>query len=153
MNLRKTNGVTLVALIITVILLLIISGISITGTLRGHKETKEASQISELNMIQHAILERYTKAQLTKEELPGTTIKENDVRTIIDEINGITGEDITLKGTEYKELSISDLEKLGVTNEEDTFIVNYKTGEVINATKKVTESGKALYVYSRELKN
>lgn len=153
MNLRKTNGVTLVALIITVILLLIISGISITGTLRGHKETKEASQISELNMIQHAILERYTKAQLTKEELPGTTITEDDVKTIIGEINGITGENITLKGTEYKELSISDLEKLGVTNEEDTFIVNYKTGEVINATKKVTESGKALYVYSRELKN
>ncbi len=153
MNLRKTNGVTLVALIITVILLLIISGISITGTLRGHKETKEASQISELNMIQHAILERYTKAQLTKEELPGTTITENDVKTIIGEINDITGEDITLKGKEYKELSISDLEKLGVTNEEDTFIVNYKTGEVINATKKVTESGKALYVYSRELKN
>lgn len=154
MNLRKTNGVTLVALIITVILLLIISGISITGTLRGHKETKEASQISELNMIQHAILERYTKAQLTKEELPGTTIKQNDVQTIIDEIKDITGEEnITLKGTEYKELSISDLEKLGVTNEEDTFIVNYKTGEVINATKKVTESGKALYVYSRELKN
>lgn len=153
MNLRKTNGVTLVALIITVILLLIISGISITGTLRGHKETKEASQISELNMIQHAILERYTKAQLTKEELPGTTITENDVKTIIDEINNITRENITLKGTEYKELSISDLEKLGVTNEEDTFIVNYKTGEVINATKKVTESGKALYVYSRELKN
>lgn len=153
MNLRKTNGVTLVALIITVILLLIISGISITGTLRGHKETKEASQISELNMIQHAILERYTKAQLTKEELPGTTITEDDVKTIIGEINDITGEDITLKGKEYKELSISDLEKLGVTNEEDTFIVNYKTGEVINATKKVTESGKALYVYSRELKN
>lgn len=153
MNLRKTNGVTLVALIITVILLLIISGISITGTLRGHKETKEASQISELNMIQHAILERYTKAQLTKEELPGTTITQNDVQTIIDEIKDITGEDITLKGKEYKELSISDLEKLGVTNEEDTFIVNYKTGEVINATKKVTESGKALYVYSRELKN
>lgn len=154
MNLRKTNGVTLVALIITVILLLIISGISITGTLRGHKETKEASQISELNMIQHAILERYTKAQLTKEELPGTTIKKNDVQTIIDEIKDITGEkNITLKGTEYKELSISDLEKLGVTNVEDTFIVNYKTGEVINATKKVTESGKALYVYSRELKN
>ena len=153
MNVRKNEGITLVALVIAIILLLIISGISITGTLRGHKETKEASQISELNMIQHAILERYTKAQLTKEELPGTTITENDVKTIIDEINNITRENITLKGTEYKELSISDLEKLGVTNEEDTFIVNYKTGEVINATKKVTESGKALYVYSRELKN
>ena len=105
MNLRKTNGVTLVALIITVILLLIISGISITGTLRGHEETEEASEISELNMIQHAILERYTKAQLTKETLPGTDIKKEQVQNIIDEIKSKSNEQIFLKGKEgYKRL-------------------------------------------------
>lgn len=149
MNLRKTNGVTLVALIITVILLLIISGISITGTLRGHKETKEASQISELNMIQHAILERYTKAQLTKEELPGTLIAKTEVEEIINDINAKSGKNITLKGTEYKRLDVSDLKNLGIKKEEDSFIVNYKTGEVINETIKVTKSGSALYVYSK----
>lgn len=149
MNIRKNKGITLITLIITIVLLLIISGISITGTLRGHEETEEASQISELNIIQHAILERYTKAQLTKETLPGTNIEKAQVQTIIDEINSISGESITLKGTEYMQLNVEDLENLGITKEEDTFIVNYKTGEVINSSKKVTKSGKALYIYSK----
>ena len=38
---------------------------------------------------------------------------------------------------------------LGIKKEEDTFIVNYKTGEVINETKKTTKSGKALYIYAK----
>lgn len=150
MNIRKSKGITLITLIITVVLLLIISGISITGTLRGHEETEEVSQISELNMIQHAILERYTKEQLTKEALPGTEISRAEVEEIIKNINDKSGENIVLKGTEYKKLDRSDLKNLGITDEEDTFIVNYKTGEVINVSKRVTKSGKALYVYSKE---
>ena len=151
MNIEKNKGITLVVLVITIVLLLIIAGISVTGTLRGHEETEEASQISELNMIQHAILERYTKAQLTKETLPGTPISKDKVEEIIEYINDNTDPkgSIVLKGTEYKELSTADLESLGVTEEEDTFIVNYKTGEVINASKRVTKSGRALYVYSK----
>ena len=159
MNIRKNQGITLIVLVITIIVLLIIVGVSITGTLRGHKETEEASDISELNMIQHAILQRYTKAQLTKETLPGTTetlpgttIEQSQVEEIIKYINENTNPkvSIVLKGTEYKQLSTADLEILGVTKEDDTFIVNYKTGEVINASKKVTKSGKALYTYSKE---
>lgn len=149
MNIRKEQGITLMVLVITIILLLIISGISITGTLRGHEETEEASEISELNMIQHAILERYTKAQLTKETLPGTDIEKNQVQKIIDEINNESNEQISLKGTEYKRLDTTDLSNLGIKKEEDTFIVNYKTGEVINETKKTTKSGKALYIYAK----
>lgn len=149
MNIRENRGITLIAVVITIILLLIISGISITGTIQEHKEVEESSQISELNMIQHAILERYTKAQLTKEVLPGTEVKKEDVQILIDEINAISGESINLKGKEYKQLDKSDLEKLGVIGENDTFIVNYKTGEVINKTLKATQSGKALYIYSK----
>lgn len=156
MNIRKEQGITLMVLVITIILLLIISGISITGTLRGHEETEEASEISELNMIQHAILERYTKAQLTKETLetlPGTDIEKNQVQKIIDEINNESNnesnEQISLKGKEYKRLDTTDLSNLGIKKEEDTFIVNYKTGEVINETKKTTKSGKALYIYAK----
>ena len=148
-NKNSTAGITLIALVITIIVLLIISGISITGTIRGKDEAEASAQLSELNMIQHAILERYTKAQLTKENLPGTTIEKSEVQLIIDEINSISGENITLKGTEYKKLSKDDLEKLGITGEEDTFIVNYNTGEVINETLKVTKSEKALYIYSK----
>lgn len=149
MNIRKNQGITITTLAITVVVLLIISGISITGSIRGKEETEEIAQISELSMIQHAILERYTKAQLTKETLPGTDIEKKQVQTIIDEINSISGESITLKGTEYKELNIADLEELGIVQEDNIFIVNYKTGEVINKTLKVTEAGRALYIYSK----
>ena len=156
MNIRENKGITLIAVTITVVLLLIILGISITGALRGIDETEEATQISELNMVQHAILERYTKAQLTKETLetlPGTKIEIDEVQSIIDEIYSMTGQNIELKGKEYIILDKTDLENLGITDEEDTFIVNYKTGEVINMSIKATKSGNALYIYSKEMKD
>lgn len=149
MNIRKNKGITLVALVITIILLIIISGISITGTIGNQKEAEAATQIEELNMIQQAILQRYTKSQLTKEELPGTKIDKQQVETIINEINTKAGTSINLKGTEYFQLNNEDLEKIGITGKEDIYIVNYKTGEVINDTIKVTNSGEALYIYSK----
>lgn len=149
MDKRRNNGITLIALVITIILLLIISGISITGTITDQKQAEANTQITELNIIQHAILERYTKSQLTKEKLPGTMIEKAEVQSVIDEIKSKTGEDITLKGTEYNQLNKSDLENLGITGEEDTYIVNYKTGEVINKTQKVTKTGVGLYTYSK----
>lgn len=149
MDKRRNNGITLIALVITIILLLIISGISITGTITDQKQAEANTQITELNIIQHAILERYTKSQLTKEKLPGTMIEKAEAQSVIDEIKSKTGEDITLKGTEYNQLNKSDLENLGITGEEDTYIVNYKTGEVINKTQKVTKTGVGLYTYSK----
>ena len=38
---------------------------------------------------------------------------------------------------------------VGVEKETNTFIVNYKTGEVINKTQKVTKAGRALYTYAK----
>ena len=144
------NGITLVVLVVSIVVLLIIAGVSITGTIRGKDETEEAKLFSELNMVQHAILERYTKAQITNGALPGTTMVMSEVQLIIDDMNSSTGENIQLKGkeAEYKKLQQADLEKLGITGK-DTYIVNYNTGEVINETIKVTKAGKALYIYSR----
>lgn len=150
MNIRKNKGITLVALVITIILLLIISGISITGTIIGVHETEENTQFSELSMVQHAILERYTKAQLTHEELPGQSISKSEVQTIIDKTNEISGESITLKGEEYKILEDEDLQNLGIMEGKYTYIVNYSTGEVINETVKTTNSKKALYIYAKK---
>jgi len=150
MNIRKEKGITIVSLVVTIIVLLIIAGISIGGSIIGVKETEERTLISELTIIQHAILERYTSSIYTKQALPGTTVEKSEVEAIIYEINETCGTDITLKGTEYKRLSEQDLEKLGIEKEEYTYIVNYKTGEVINETVKATEEKQALYIYSKE---
>ena len=152
MNIRKNDGITLIALVITVIMLLIISGISITGTVTDQKQAEANVQIAELDIIQHAILERYVKSQLTKEELPGTIMEITEVTEIVKEINKTTGQNIDLKGTEYRKLQKSDLAELGITGEKDIYIVNYKTGEVINQTQKVTKTGVALYIYSKSEK-
>lgn len=148
MNLRKNNGVTMIALVVTIIIILIIASISITGTIRGKDETVESKQFSELGMIQHAVLERYTKAQLTKEDLPGTQANKSEVLEILNKMKELTGKEITLQGKDedYKSLSKEDLSNLGISNTENEYIVNYKTGEVIDKTSIATKSGKALYL-------
>ncbi len=151
MNLRKNKGITMVALVITIIILLILAGISVTGVIRGIDETNESTQISQLEMVQHALLERKTKAQFTKEEeLPGTEISKENLKKVLNEIKEKTNQEIILKGKiqDYKELNTTDLENLGISKDNDTYIVNYKTGEVINKTKLTTKSGKILYTYS-----
>ena len=153
MNLRKNKGITMVALVITIIILLILAGISVTGVIRGIDETNESTQISQLEMVQHALLERKTKADLTKEKetLPGTTADYTELQNLINEINTMSSANITLRGDkeDYKELSTADLKELGIEKETNTFIVNYKTGEVINKTQKVTKAGRALYTYAK----
>jgi hypothetical protein len=154
MNLRKNKGITMVALVITIIILLILAGISVTGVIRGIDETNESTQISQLEMVQHALLERKTKADLTKEKLetlPGTTADYTELQNLINEINTMSSANITLRGNkeDYKELSTADLKELGIEKETNTFIVNYKTGEVINKTQKVTKAGRALYTYAK----
>ena len=148
MNIRKKNGITLVALVITIVLLLIIAGISITGTIRGEKQTKESVAVSELNMVQHAILERKTKAQLTKEELPGQSVTSTQIQQVIDEIEKKSGTTISLKGNteDYKLLNAEALQDLGMENYKSEYIVNYSTGEVIDITIQVTEDGEVLYI-------
>lgn len=149
MNTRENKGITIVSLTITVIILLIIAGISITGSIIGARETEETKLISEITIIQHSILERYTSSILTKEPLPGEVVEKSEVQTIIDEINETCDENIELKGTEYKRLTKEELKNMGITNQEYTYIVNYKTGEAINETLKITETKKPLYVYSK----
>ena len=148
MNIRKKKGITLVALVITIVLLLIIAGISITGTIRGEKQTKESVAVSELNMVQHAILERKTKAQLTKEELPGQSVTSTQIQQVIDEIEKKSGTTISLKGNteDYKLLNAEALQDLGMENYKSEYIVNYSTGEVIDITIQVTEDGEVLYI-------
>lgn len=156
MNRRKNinynnKGITLIALTIMIIILIILAGISITGAVRGNEATQENKQFSELNIVQHAILERYTKSKITEETLPGTNIEVSTVQSIIDEINSTTGSNIKLKGTNYVELKEDDIAQLGIDKTKDTYIVNYETGEVINKTKKISKEGKALYIYSKKV--
>ena len=149
MNIRKNEGITMIALVVTVVILLILSTISINEGLKSHEETQEETMEVELTIVQHAIMERYTKSQLTKETLPGTALTQQEVEDLQETLDDISDNTIQLKGTEYKKLETEDLRKLGIKKSKDTYIVNYKTGEVLNNTTKTTRSGNVLYTYSK----
>lgn len=159
-NLKNQKGITLIALVVTIVVLLILAGITINMGTQSIKDSREDTLLSELGMVQNAILQRKTKADLTDEAYPGDKIDIATVNSVIAEINSQqTGEDIELKdNSEGKEnnyylltTSNNGLNNLGITKSENEYIVNYETGEVINFTTKVTESGKPLYIYAKEV--
>lgn len=161
-SLKNQNGITLIALVITIIVLLILAGITVNMGKQGIKESKENAVLSELAMVQNAILQRKTKADLTNENYPGQIITEVGINLdeVIADINSNkdSGEEpISRKDSDdenYYFLSKSNngLSGLGISGgDDDEYIVNYETGEVINYTARVTGRGKPLYLYAKDL--
>ena len=145
---KNEKGITLVSLLVLLIILALLSVVSISAVVINQKETKIDTFKSELIMVKNAILERKTLADTTRttyEELPGTEISKSEVEQIV------KGKNVTLKGEDgdYKLLNASSLDELGITNTVDEYIVNYKTGEVINKDK-FDMFDEALYTYSVE---
>lgn len=175
---KNNKGITLIALTITIIILIILASVGTYSGLQALRDSKEDAQIAEVGMVQQAILENYTKYKTTGNVnyLVGTPITDYTiVEGIVDDINRESSANIQLKVPSnyywylnnaseeysrrfnksyyYHELNENDLESLGIKQEEDTFIVNYITGEVINNNLRVTRTGKPLYIYSVKLEN
>lgn len=160
-KLNNQNGITLIALIITIIVIIIIAGISI-GEISDKKnsvnESKEETSFSELTKIQQAVIEKYIKYQqfgndsiLIGEEIEYelaqsylTQIKDGEVLKV-DERDGAE--------FQYYKLTTEDLGILGMENihNNDEYIVNYATGEVMNITQQKTANNEALYSYAKTL--
>ncbi len=144
----KQKGITIISLVITVIILVIISGIGITMGTNAIKSSKDNQLASELSMVQHAVLEQYTKYQTTKDitYLVGNKVELEEMNQIAKNLN-ITLVNIPQKYTnkDYYRLDKASLLQIGIENTDDEYIVNYISGEVINMTQKTT-SNTALYV-------
>lgn len=152
MMVSNNKGITLIALVITIVVLLILASIGIGGAITGVDESTEQTQKSELKMVQHAVLQRYTKYSLANDTKMLVGKKIESVSELYSEVSWKNKENYeNLKDEEkYYELNSDNLKELGITNEKDTYIVNYKTGEVFNNTIKKTKSGYLLYIYSDE---
>ncbi len=156
---RTENGITLIALAITIIVLMIILSIGTYSGINSLKEAKEDKLLSELGMMQQVILENYTKYLMLKDNtyIIGTKLEYEEVQNVISEINKKSTETVSLKlsgytsagdAEYYYRLSPEDYALMGLSDMEDTYIVNYKTGEVINESVQTTITGKPLYLYS-----
>ena len=163
---ENNKGITLMALIITIIILMIITGIGIgasTGMKGNISESKETVATAELSKIQQAVLENYVKYKQMNQErfLYGVEITFAEAKTEFDNL-GLSGNE-TLKVSSYDEMTNVDpslfyykldkmhLKEMGLQNinNNNEYIVNYSSGEVFNITQKKTASGNVLYVYAK----
>ena len=160
-TLKSQKGITLMALVITIIVLLIIAGIGI-GEIAGNtgdiKQTEDVLALSELKKIQQAVLENYIKyKQLGNGNLfIGDSVENSIAQQELDEIKPgeslkANTQDNNLENKYYK-LTAGKLKLLGLNNinNKDEYIVNYSTGEVFNITKKKTAQNEALYIYAKD---
>ena len=86
---KSNKGISLVVLVITIIVLVILTVISIDIGYEVIEDVREEKQITELEIIQHAIQEKYTKYKITKNEniLVGTKMQYSETLAVINEIN------------------------------------------------------------------
>jgi Tfp pilus assembly protein PilE len=152
---KSNNGITLVALVIMIIVLLILAGVTINAGVESINVSKDNSYVSQLNMVQHEVLERYTEYKVTQNEsvlVKGTASKDevsSTIQSVFDEIGMNISNLKDSNMADYYELEPEDLEDLGIKDSIYTYIVNYKTGEVINITIKQTSEGEPLYIYAK----
>lgn len=141
MKKERESGVTMIALIVMVVVLAIILSISITAGIYSSGKTKDEKLLSELTIVQQAVLQQYEKYKVTKQEamLIGDTLTEEQNATLF------VGDYLFSRILEPEKLK-----QIGISHTQDTYIVNYKTGEVYNATKKTTSSGDPLYIMGGE---
>lgn len=146
---KSQKGITMVTLVVTLVVLVIISGIGINFGVDSIKTAKDNKLTSELMMVQHAILEQYTKYKTTKnvKYIVGNKLELQEVQTIAQDLQ-ITLATIpeNYSNKDYYQLDKASLLEIGIENTDDEYIVNYISGEVINLTKKVTSKGNVLYI-------
>jgi type II secretory pathway pseudopilin PulG len=156
---KNERGITLIALVITIIVLIILAGIGIgasTGMKGNIQNTTTNLAKEELAEVQQAVLEIDIKYNQTKNinSIIGNVITYSEAQTYLSKIG------MSLKAEEYSDtsdtsdkekyyyiLKPSDLENIGLKNSEDTYMVNYSTGEVFNVTKQKTADGELLYTF------
>lgn len=188
-NFKEEKGITFMVLVITIIVMLILAGVSINIGLSGVSNSSDKQDISILYMVQQAVLGQYSKAM----SLGNTEKKASDGETDqyfgekIYDISEINVEKITLEGIDspfsditleyntniskaeveneefYYRLKSADLKNLKITKPgtdgntditketTDTFIVNYKTGEVYNETKQITTNKNLLFIKGQNI--
>lgn len=130
---NKNKGVTIITLVIIVVILLIIASVTFEVgdiLITSYKDNLLESEAKEVQM---AVISQYQKY---------LTIKDNDLflGTKCDE-NGNERQN-----GEYYLLKINELEKLGMENPKDEYIVKYNTGEVINKTTPYNSKGENIHL-------
>ncbi len=124
-NPKKNNGVSMIALIITIVILIIIASIVISSFLGTSDKATSAKVLNEFIEVENAVAVQGKLAKIagSNYQFYGEDLSASDKNVVI---NGIT---YNKEG--YYLLTKDDLIMLGVNSSSSRFVVNYDTGEVI----------------------
>ena len=154
MNITKEEtGITLVALVITIIILIILAGISIPMGINQSVTARDTKYLAELGIVKQIVYEQYVLYNKTKNAslLKGEEVSQGELDSVVSSM-GITLQDITAgkynaQEMAYYRLDNYILKELGVKNPVHIYIVNYVTGEVLNESIHKTKTGDPLYTH------
>ena len=168
----KDSGITLVMLVVTIIVLLIIVGITLTFGISNVDRVIDNRTATELSVIEQAVIQQYTllisenQDGIKATEISEDTLLEDDterplvlIGTRIADISTLISngfEDYLIDYTDksnmtYEEyyyfLDEDDLEAIGIENNSEeiagrSYIVNYSTGEVFDIENKTYYTSK-----------
>lgn len=134
---KNENGITLVILAVTIIILGIIASLVVVSSLESIDYTKETAFISEMKLIRE-------KVNIANKEIDiGSTAYENlgkEITTLSPEqkttiYNLFTQYNIaTAEQSKYKYFEPSDLEKLGIYNTSNIVVINFSNLDIISIT-------------------
>lgn len=146
-KIKKENGITMILLVVTIIVLAVIASITIRYAINGSAYSQEKKLLSDLETVQHAVYEQYEQYKVTGDSnyIIGTKASKPSTAEIDWEDSGKYWSSIE-KESQYYVLTPDDLKKIGIKNAKDTYIVNYYTGECYNSTVRITpENNEILY--------
>ena len=115
---KNQKGLTLISLIVMIVVLLILAVVTYKTVNINQEEAKGHTLESEIKMVQNAVLQRKTEADLTRtsyDDLPGENISKEEVQQIMSD-NVLKGED-----GEYKSLTPDTIQELGISSTEDSY--------------------------------
>ena len=162
---KNENGITLIALMVIIIVLMILVGIVIYNAVSSLNEVADDKAKTELLMIQNAVIQQYSYAKTKNKVL--IKVDENDANKpdcfvgsriaeisvflsennfpeeIIDEVENTLNNNMLYYEDFYYSLNVSELNSIGIekinknnSNQNKLYIVNYSTGEVFDLLSK-----------------
>lgn len=129
---ENQKGITLISLVITIIVLVIITGIGISASIDSIKSAKKTAFITELEMIQEKVNTIYEKRKLNADDIAYYNSLGQDVSNV-----GAPKLLEILKGQSsmgYLYFSKEDLKKLDLDNISQDVIINFATRDVVSTT-------------------
>ena len=141
--LKNNKGITMIALVITIIILLVLTGISVNTGFSTIKEFRAGRVISNLTMVKAKAEVIYEEYQFNGTPLVGTTGEKIELS---DEEKRLLGSDFDI--WTWYQWDTSILEEQGLDKEmlgtNEYFLVNYENAEIVY-TKGTSLDGQTTY--------